>query len=817
MSDTKLILWFKEIGIENTSLVGGKNAALGEMYSNLTKLGINVPNGFALTSAAYNSFISFNNLDEKISQILKDLDFKNVKKLQKKGREIRKLILKGKFPPELQKQTEEVYELLNKDGAGEIAVRSSATAEDLPGASFAGQQETFLNIRGKKDLIEAIRKCYASLFTDRAISYRHDKGFEHMKVALSAGVQKMVRSDLACSGVAFTLDTETGFDGVIVINATLGLGELIVQGQVIPDEWIIFKEGLRKNYKSIISKKLGEKNKKIIYSGNKGTKLVSASGNDRLSLALTDEEVLLLAKWCMQIEDYFSKTYKKRQPMDIEWAKNGKTGELFIVQARPETVHSAKAAEAKNTWEEYVLSKRGKVLVKGIAIGTKIASGKAHVIKTAREIDKFEKKEVLVTETTNPDWEPIMKIASAIVTDKGGRTSHAAIVARELGIPCIAGAENATRVINSGQSITTDCSSGNEGVVYEGLIPFEIKKYNLKKMPKTRTNIMVNIGSPDEAFENHFLPVKGVGLAREEFIITSEIKIHPKALIDYQKLKESGQNKDLIKKIEEKTVGYKDKTQFFIDKLSSGIAKIGAAFWPYQVIVRFSDFKTNEYRNLIGGELYEPVEENPMIGWRGASRYYDLKFKDAFALEISAMKKTRNEMGLINVVPMIPFVRTVEEAEKVIYIIEKEGLKREVKHNNSCHKEVEECSHLRLYMMCEAPSNVILADEFLDLVDGYSIGSNDLTQLTLGLDRDSNILSGIGNENNEAVKNLIREVIKKCKEKKKYIGLCGQGPSDSLEFAEFLVKEGIDSVSLNLDTIIKTTLSIARIEKEQLV
>lgn len=809
MNDKKLILWFKEIGIEQTPIVGGKNASLGEMYSNLTSLGVNVPNGFAVTSAGYNYFISFNNLKEKISQILKDLDTRNIGTLRKRGKKIRNLILKGKFPSDLVEKIEESYKTLGKEEDIDVAVRSSATAEDLPGASFAGEQETYLNIRGKKDLLNAVKKCFASLFTDRAISYRHDKGFDHFKVALSVGVQKMVRSDLSSSGVAFTLDPETGFEGVIVVNATYGLGELIVQGQVIPDEWLIFKEGLKKGYASIISRKLGEKNKRIIYSGKKGTKLVSVSENERNIPALTDKEVLLLANWCLEIEEHFSKKYKRMQPMDIEWAKDGKTNELFIVQARPETVHSSKS---KNKWEEYSLSKKGNVLARGIAIGTKIASGKARVIKSPSELDKFEKGEILITQTTDPDWEPIMKIASAIVTDKGGRTSHAAIVARELGIPCIAGAENATKIISSGISITVDCSSGHEGIIYEGLIPFDVKEHHFQSMPKTKIKIMANIGSPDEAFRNYFLPVHGVGLAREEFIITSEIKIHPNALIEFEKLKEDKTHKDLIRKIEEATVGYKDKTQFFTDKLASGIAKIAIAFWPYQVIVRFSDFKSNEYRGLLGGELYEPLEENPMIGLRGASRYYDPKFSKAFELELEAFKIAIKKFGISNIVPMIPFVRTVEELEKVIKIMEEKGLKRDEKHNKDCHKNIEECSHFRLYMMCEIPSNVVLADIFLDLLDGYSIGSNDLTQLTLGVDRDSSILQGLGNENNEAVKILIREVIKKCKEKKKYIGLCGQGPSDSLDFAKFLVEEGIDSISLNLDTIVRTTLAINKIE-----
>lgn len=802
---SKHILWFSELSSQDVSLVGGKNASLGEMYSNLKKIGIKVPNGFTITSLSYKYFVDFNNLKEKISEILKSLDTKNINNLQNIGSQIRTLILKGNFPPDLQKEIEESYESLKaKDGSYvEVAVRSSATTEDLIGASFAGQQETYLNVKGKEALMEAVRKCFASLFTDRAISYRQDKGFGHFKVALSVGVQRMVRSDLGSSGVAFTLDTETGFDRVIVVNGAFGLGELIVQGEVIPDEWIIFKEALKKGFPSIISKKIGNKNKKIIYSKNGGTKLVGTRPDESIVFSLSDEEVITLGKWCLKIEEHFSNTYKS-QPMDIEWAKDGKTNELFITQARPETVYSEKR---KHTWEEYVLTKKGEKLISGIAVGTKIAAGKARVIKSISEIKDFKKNEILVTGSTDPDWEPIMKIASGIVTDKGGRTSHAAIVARELGIASIVGTKTGTSKIKSGQNITVDSSSGTEGIIYDGILPYEIKKHNLGNLPQTRTRIMVNIGSPSEAFKNHILPVKGVGLGRIEFIITSEIKIHPKALIDYPNLEEK-----LKKQIDEETLGYKDKKQYFIDTLTYGIAKIAASFWPYQVLIRFSDFKTNEYRSLLGGGNYEPFEQNPMIGFRGASRYYDPKFSEVFRLEIKAIKFAREKLGLLNIVPFIPFVRTVPELKKVMKIIEGEGLKRDTDHIRVCQKQVEDCSHLRIYVMCEVPSNVILADKFLDLVDGYSIGSNDLTQLILGLDRDSEMLSAIGNENDEAVKISIGNVIRKCKEKKKYIGICGQGPSDSIEFAKFLVENKIDSLSLNPDAVVKTMLIIAKIE-----
>ena len=806
MEQKPLVLRFEEIKIEDTPLVGGKNASLGEMYSILTPFGINIPNGFAITAIAYNYFIKENGLKSQIDEVINNLDTKNIKDLQESGDKIRRLILNGKFPEDLEAQIKKAYEHLTNNTNPDVAVRSSATAEDLPGASFAGQQETYLNVKGNENLINAIRKCFASLFTNRAISYRHDKGFDHFKIALSVGVQIMARSDLGSSGVAFTLDPDTGFDKVIVINGAYGLGELIVQGEVTPDEWVIFKDGLKKGYHSIIGKRIGLKNKKIIYSSEGGIKLIDTADNEASTYCLTDKEVMKLASWCQKIEEHFSKKYKKDQAMDIEWAKDGKTNELFIIQARPETVHSGKT---ENVLEEYVLSKKGKLLFKGISVGTKIASGIVRVAASIDDIKDFKKNEILVAETTDPDWEPIMKIAGAIITDKGGRTSHAAIVARELGIPCIVGTEDATKKLRTGQKITIDCSGGSEGFIYEGEIPFEIKKHNLRNIPKTKTKVMVNIGSPDEAFKNHYLPVSGVGLAREEFIIASEIQIHPKALIDFENLKD----KKIKEKIEAETRGYKDKKQFYIDRLASGVSRIAAAFWPYQVIVRFSDFKSNEYKSLLGGNLYEPDEANPMIGWRGASRYYNPKFSDAFRLEVQAIKKAREELGMLNIVPMIPFTRTVDELKMSIKIIEQEDLKRDIHHINTCGKSVEDCPHLRLYMMCEIPSNVILAEEFLKLIDGYSIGSNDLTQLTLGIDRDSTLISGIANENNEAVRILIKDVIDKCREMKKYVGLCGQGPSDSPEFAQFLIECGIDSVSLNPDSVIKTILQIAKIEK----
>jgi len=797
------VKWYSEVGIVDVPSVGGKNAALGEMYSNLVPLGVNIPDGFALTADAYRYFFKETGLDNKIKTILSDLDTKNIRNLQVRGKKVREAILKANLPQDLQDAVTKSYkELEEKYGKNsDVAVRSSATAEDLPGASFAGQQETYLNIHGIENILIATKKCIASLFTDRAISYRADKGFSHFDAALSVGVQLMVRSDLSSSGVAFTIDTETGFDKVIVINGIYGLGEFIVQGKVIPDEFIVFKPSLESEKKNpIIGKNIGKKNIKLVYAKD-GTKQSKVLPAEQQKFCITNEEAVKLAKWCLQIEKYFSDKHGHYQPMDIEWAKDGKTGELFIVQARPETVVSG---EDKNILKEYKLQKAGKVLVSGIAVGSKIGNGSVRVLRNAKNINAFKKGEVLVTEITDPDWEPIMKIASAIVTDKGGRTSHAAIVSRELGIPCIVGSNNATKLLKNGQKVTVDSSSGQVGNVYEGIIPFDVIEHRLDKMPKVNTKIMVNIGSPDEAFKNHNLPAEGVGLGRLEFIIASHIRLHPNALIDYKKLK-SGKKTSAItkvlKQIEALTPLYTDKAQFYVDELALGIAKIGATFFPHKVIIRLSDFKTNEYRTLIGGDMYEPHEENPMLGWRGASRYYDPKFKEAFSLECRALKMVREDMGLTNVIPMIPFCRTPEEGKKVIEVMKENGLDRTKDES------------LKIYVMCEIPSNILLADEFLEIFDGMSIGSNDLTQLTLGLDRDSGIVTHIANENNSAVKKLVAEIIHKCKEKNKYIGICGQAPSDYPEFAKFLVSEGIESMSLNPDTVIKIIMALAESEK----
>ncbi|PIP29722.1 phosphoenolpyruvate synthase [Candidatus Jorgensenbacteria bacterium CG23_combo_of_CG06-09_8_20_14_all_54_14] len=846
----KFIIWFKDIRLKDVPKVGGKTAALGEMYANLTKRNINIPDGFAITAGAYRYFLRETGLDREIKTLLAGLKTSNLKDLQRRGKAVRELIVRAELPADLKREIRAAYRKLERKYGKNVdtAVRSSATAEDLPGVSFAGQHETFLNVSGADEVLLATKRCIASLFKDRAISYRADKGFAHSDVALSVGVQKMVRSDLAASGVIFTIDTETGFDKVVVVNASWGLGEMVVQGKVLPDEFVVFKPTLAQGFKAVIAQNLGKKTVKLVYAdsprrsshgGGGGTRKVAVSARDQNRFCLTEDEVLTLARWSVVIEEHFSKLHKREQPMDIEWAKDGKSGELFIVQARPETVH---AMESKKIYREYRLADKvlrqaqDKILAEGVAVGTKIGVGKARVIQSVRSIGAFKPGEVLVTEVTDPDWEPIMKIAAAIVTDKGGRTSHAAIVSRELGIPCIVGAGNATRKLKTGQVITVDCSGGETGHVYQGKLPFEIKEHHLDKLPKPKVKIMVNIGAPDEAFKNHYLPVNGVGLGRLEFIIASHIKIHPNALLEYQKLKtenfklktatERLERQKLIRKIDELTPGYKDKIKFYVDELAEGIAKIAAAFYPREVIIRFSDFKTNEYRKLVGGELYEPVEENPMLGWRGASRYYDSKFEKAFGLEVKALRRVREKFGLTNVVPMVPFCRTPEEGRKVIAVMEKYGLhphksvdirinprlnQRQSASNNprqSAPNPRE--SALQIYVMCEIPSNILLADEFLDVFDGMSIGSNDLTQLVLGLDRDSGTVSHIANENDPAVRKMIAEVIAKCRTRKKYSGICGQAPSDYPDFAAFLIKQGIESISLNPDTVIKTILRLAK-------
>lgn len=792
----KFILWFNELGIEDVPLVGGKNASLGEMYRTLSKKGVRVPNGFAVTAYAYKYLIEKSGIEDHLKKILENLDVGNVRQLAEKGRQVRDLIRGCEFPPELRVAITNAYHRLCREYGEntDVAVRSSATAEDLPTASFAGQQETYLNIRGPHQLIDACKKCFASLFTNRAISYRADQGFEHFKVYLSIGVQKMVRSDLACSGVMFSIDTETGFREAVFITGSYGLGENVVQGAVNPDEYYVFKPTLKKGFRPIIQKVVGEKAIKMIYTveGNKTTKNIPTPDTERKSFVLKDSEVLMLAKWACAIEDHYSAKHRKYTPMDIEWAKDGNTGQLFIVQARPETVQSQKQ---KSVLEIYELKQKGKVLAEGKSVGDRIGQGRAHIIRDVKDIARFSKGEVLVTEMTDPDWEPVMKIAAAIVTNKGGRTCHAAIVSRELGIPCIVGTNDATENVKMGQRITVSCSEGEKGYVYDGLLKYEIKKIDLKKMPKTRTKIMMNVGNPSEAFEFSFTPNDGVGLAREEFIINSYIKIHPRALIDFDKIKEP----EVRQKIADMTYNYKDKKRFFVDQLAMGVAMIASAFYPKKVIVRMSDFKTNEYANLIGGKAYEPKEENPMIGWRGASRYYKAGYREAFGLECKAMKKVRDDMGLANVVIMIPFCRTVEEGRKVLAEMGRHGLARGK-------------NGLEVYAMCEIPSNVILAEEFLKIFDGFSIGTNDLTQLTLGLDRDSELVADIYDERNEAVKTLVARVVQVANRMGKYIGLCGDAPSTFPDFAQFLVKAGIKSMSLSPDAVIKTTLAVAEME-----
>ncbi len=787
----KLVLDFRSVVKKDIALVGGKNASLGEMIHFLSKKGVNVPDGFVVTSFAYRGFIEHNKIEGKIESIVKSIDTHDMKDLTMKGLKLRNLILNSSFPPELEKEIRRVYKILEKKyGRGiSVAARSSATAEDLPTASFAGQHDTFLNLRGEEMILEGIKKCFASLFTNRAISYREDKGFDHMKVYLSVGVQIMVRSNKASSGVIFTIDTETGFDNAILINGSWGLGEYIVKGIVTPDQFTVFKPTLEKSFFPIIDKKLGVKNKKLIYSNNlkKPTKNKITTQIERESFCLKDSEVIKLSKWAITIE----KHYKK--PQDIEWAKDGVSGELFIIQSRPETVESQ---ENKNVLEEYGLLEKGRIITTGFAIGSKIGQGVANVIHDARDISKFKKGQVLVTSITDPDWEPIMKIASGIVTDKGGRTSHAAIVSRELGIPAVVGTANATKLIKNGDKITISSAEGEIGKIYKGLLKYNISNINIKKIKKPKTKIMMNVGDPDQAFAFSKIPNNGVGLAREEFIVTNFIKIHPLALINYQKIKKS-KNRKIKKQIEEITKGYGDKKNFFVEKLAFGIAKIAAAFYPKDVIFRTSDFKTNEYRGLIGGELYEDEEENPMLGFRGASRYYDSKFRPAFDLECRAFKKVREEMGLTNIKIMFPFVRTVKEGKKAIKILEENGLRQGGK-------------GLEIYVMCELPSNIFLVEEFSRIFDGFSIGSNDLTQLILGLDRDNGKIASISDERDEAVRKAISRVIKIARKYKRKIGICGQAPSDFPEFADFLIKEGINSISLNPDSIIRTILYLSK-------
>jgi pyruvate, water dikinase len=798
-----LVLPFEAVGIADISLVGGKNASLGEMIQQLTQKGVKVPTGFATTACAYRYFIENAGLEQKLRAVFADLDVENIDNLRQRGKQARTLILQTPFPQELEDAIAQAYQqLCNKYGLDtDVAVRSSATAEDLPDASFAGQQETYLNVHGLKTLLESCHKCFASIFTNRAISYRQIKGFDHFDIALSVGIQKMVRSDLAVSGVMFSIDTETGFKDAALITAAYGLGENVVQGAVNPDEYLVFKPTLKQGYRPIIKKQLGSKEIKMVYDlgGSKLTKNISVSKCDQAIFALTDDEILQLAHWTCLIEEHYSKVRGISTPMDIEWAKDGITQELFIVQARPETVQSQKSQNVLRTYKllENKLLETGSELVTGRAVGEMIGQGKARVILDPRQINQFQAGEVLVTNRTDPDWEPIMKKASAIVTNTGGRVCHAAIIAREMGIPAVVGCGNATKVIQPEQEITVSCASGETGRVYPGLIPYQVEEISLEQLPRTRTKIMMNLGNPEEAFMLSAIPNDGVGLARMEFIIANQIKVHPLALINFDNL----DDQLVAAKIAKLTSQYEDKTQFFVEKLAAGISAIAAAFYPKPVIVRLSDFKSNEYANLLGGKQFEPKEENPMIGWRGASRYYDKRYRQGFALECQAMKKVREEMGLKNVILMVPFCRTPEEGKRVLAEMALHGL---VRGEND----------LQVYVMCELPSNVILADEFSEIFDGFSIGSNDLTQLTLGVDRDSELVAHLFDERNEAVKRMITKVIHTVKQHGRKIGICGQAPSDYPEFARFLVTEGIDSISLNPDSVLKTLLQVAATEQE---
>ena len=803
--DKELILWFDDIGIGDVHLVGGKNASLGEMYQHLTAKGVAVPHGFAITAYAYQYLIKSAGIEDAVIDALEGLDTHDLHNLQARGKKVREIIRGAEFPQDLKDAIITSYKKMEAEYGKDVdvAVRSSATAEDLPDASFAGQQETYLNVRGYDAILDYCSQCFASLFTDRAISYRHDKDFGQFDVYLSIVIQKMARSDSASSGVLFTIDTESGFEDAVFITGAWGLGENVVQGAVNPDEYFVFKPTLKEGKRPIVSKTLGSKEIKMIYDNDSATKdpvkNIATTQAERNSYVISDDEILQLARWACIIEDHYGRA------MDIEWAKDGDgvnvgTGNLFIVQARPETVHSQ---GDKSVMETYKLLEKGTVLVDGLAVGTKIGQGKANVIAEVKDIHSFKKGEVLVTDMTDPDWEPIMKIAGAIVTNRGGRTCHAAIISRELGIPCVIGTANGTEMISHGQDITVSSAEGETGYVYAGLLKFEIDKVDLGDLPATKTKIMMNLAIPEKAFTECQIPNDGVGLAREEFIINSHIGLHPLALYNYEELKASDdpEKQEIVKLIDAKTGAYTDKKQFFIDKVAEGVGRIAAGFYPNDVIVRLSDFKSNEYANLAGGKLYEPVEENPMIGWRGASRYYDPKYRPAFELECKGLLKARNDMGLTNIKLMVPFCRTPAEGKKVIQVMRECGL-------------VQGENGLEVYVMCEIPSNVISADAFADIFDGFSIGSNDLTQLTYGLDRDSGIIAGIADERDDAVKDMIRMVIATAKRRGKKIGICGQGPSDFPEFATFLVELGIDSMSLIPDTAVKTRLAVHAKEKE---
>ena len=800
---SQFVKWFKEIGIEDVPEVGGKNASLGEMYRNLTEEGVRVPNGFAVTATAYRHVLEANGLEEKLHALLDDLDYDNVKMLQERGAACRKLIQEAEVPEDLKKQILAGYAELKKEYGEDVslAVRSSATAEDSPEASFAGQNDTYLNIKGEEALIDAYKRCLASNFTDRSLHYKHDNRFDWSKVYLSVVVMKMVRSDKGASGVMFSLDTETGFKDVVFINAAWGLGENVVQGTIDPDSFYVHKPTYNKGYRAVLKRRLGKKEKKMVFTDTLNTdniaveytKNVDTTPKERSHFCITDEDVMTLAYYAIKVENHYSQKAGYHKPMDMEWAKDGEDGHLYMVQARPETVQSQKKG---TVLEIYHLKEKSKVLVTGRAVGTKIGKGKVHYIPDVKHLSDFKPGEVLVADTTTPDWEPVMKTAAAIITNRGGRTCHAAIVSRELGIPAVVGADNATEVLKDGQEVTVSCAEGETGFVYEGLLDYEIEKVDLSHLPKPKTEIMMNLGNPDQAFSLADLPVDGIGLARMEFIINEYIKAHPMALKHPEKVDEATR-----KQLETLAQAYESLTEFFVKQLSEGVATIAAAVYPNPCVVRMSDFKSNEYATLLGGKFFEPEEDNPMIGFRGAARYSHPAYEEGFALECAAMKRAREVIGMENIILMIPFCRRVEEGKKVVETMAKYGLK---KGENG----------LKIYVMCEIPNNVIQIDAFSEVFDGFSIGSNDLTQLTLGVDRDSEIVAFDYDERDPGVMKMIELAVEGCQRNQRHSGICGQAPSDYPEVAEFLVRLGIDSMSLNPDSVLKTIQDVVKLEKK---
>lgn len=781
----KFTVPYEKISYKDLPLVGGKNASLGEMIKTLTKKGVNIPSGFAVTTESYWSFLKENKIEKELKNLLKKYNRNSTKSLRETGKKAREIIMKGKFPIDVEKEIRKSYKKMCKGEEVTVAVRSSAVCEDAPDASFAGQFETFLNITGEENILKAVKECIASSFNDRVIAYREEKKVPHLKFALSVGIQKMVRSDLASSGIMFTLDTESGFRDVVLINSIFGIGEMIVQGSVTPDEFYVFKPTLEKKFPAIIRKDMGRKTKEFVYKKGGGLLEKKVSEKRAATFSITDEEILTLAKWGVIIEKHY------KRPQDIEWAKDGKTGELFIVQSRPETIHAPKT---RKTYKEYNLETDKKPILEGIAVGEKIGKGKVNVIKDVSNIEKFKKGDVLVTKMTDPDWVSIMRLASAIITDEGGKTAHASIVGRELGVPTIVGTGKGTEVLKSGMNVTVDCTQGLNGRIYKGDVPYQVKEYDLSKVPSTKTKVTLNVGTPEMAFRASHLPCSGVGLARVEFVLAEKIRVHPLALYHYEKIKD----KKLKKQIAEITIEHKDKKEHFIKELAEGIAQISAAFYPKEVIVRLSDFKTNEYKNLVGGYLYENEESNPMIGFRGASRYLDEKFYPAFKMECQAIKRAINVFGLKNISLMVPFCRSVDEGKKVKKMIRAEGIKE-----------------AKIYVMAEIPSNLILAEEFSKIFDGFSIGSNDLAQLILGVDRDNALLSKKYDENNPAIRKAVAEFLKEARKLKESVGICGEAPAIIPGFVEFLVENKMGYVSVNPDSFVNTAKKINRAEKKK--